>query len=159
VRFNEEDGYALKHLYESLFERSAWLEIKHSTNLNKWKKYSIKVLSALEVSARATIQVVDAGWLGQFTTTIEHGKARLTSSKDFEHLFANLAATLGEISFLQLGMMPSRSTLQNITLRHQGDWKLDIYRSVQYVQNHEQLLATHNLSAKKDVTKKAVASS
>jgi hypothetical protein len=153
VRYNEEDGYALKHLFESLFGRNAWLEIKHSTNLRQWKKYSIRVLSALEVSAKITVQVADEEWFGQFASTIEHGKRRVNSSKDFEQLFASLAASLGELSFLQLGMMPMRSTQENITVRHQSNWKLDRYRSVQYVQNSEQLAATHNLSVKKATTK------
>lgn len=153
MRYNEEDGYALKHLFESLFGRDAWLEIKHSTDLRQWKKYSVRVLSALEVSAKATIQVVDEEWFSQFTSIIEHGKSRVNSSKDFEQLFANLAASLGEVSFLQLGMMPKRSTQENISLRHQGNWKLDCYRSVQYVQNAEQLTATHNLSVERDAAK------
>ena len=144
MRYNEEDGYALKHLFESLFGRNAWLEIKHSTDLGQWKKYSLRVLSALEVSAKATVQVADEEWFGQFTSTIEHGKRRVNSSKDFEQLFASLAASLGEISFLQLGMMPMRSTQENISLRHHGNWKLDRYRSVQYVQSAEQRAATYN---------------
>jgi len=153
VRYNEEDGYALKHLFENLFGRSAWLEIKHSTDLRQWKKYSARVLSALEVSAKATIQVADADWFNQFTSTIEFGKGRVNSSKDFEQLFSSLAATLGEISFLQLGMMPRRLTQENITVRHKINWKLDRYRSVQYVQNTEQLAATHNLSVERDAAK------
>ena len=150
VRYNQEDGYALKHLFESLFGRNAWLEIKHSTDLRQWKKYSTRVLSALEGSAKATVQVADKEWFGQFASTIEHGKNRVNSSKDFEQLFASLAASLGEISFLQLGMMPMRSTQKNITVRHPSNWKLDCYRSVQYVQNAEQLAATHNLSVERD---------
>jgi len=153
VRYNEEDGYALKHLFESLFGGNAWLEIKHSTDLRQWKKYSVRVISALEVAAKATVQVADEEWFGQFDSTIEHGKRRINSSKDFEQLFASLAASLGEMSFLQLGMMPMRSTQKNITVRHQSNWKLDRYRSVQYVQNAEQLAATHNLSVERDAAK------
>ncbi|MFA5985281.1 MAG: hypothetical protein WC782_14795 [Methylococcaceae bacterium] len=153
MRYNEEDGYALKHLFENLFGRSAWVEIKHSTDLRQWKKYSARVLSALEVSAKATIQVADADWFNQFTSIIEFGKDRVNSSKDFEQLFSSLAATLGEISFLQLGMMPRRLTQENKTLRHKINWKLDRYRSVQYVQNTEQLAATHNLSVERDAAK------
>lgn len=147
MRYNEEDGYALKHLFESLFGRNAWLDIKHSTDLRRWKKYSLRVLSALEVSAKATVQVADKEWFEQFIFTIEHGKRRVNSSNDFEQLFASLAGSLGEISFLQLGMMPMRSTQESITLRHQSNWKLDRYRSVQYVQNAEQLAATHTLES------------
>ena len=150
MRYNQEDGYALKHLFENLFGRNAWSEIKHSTELNKWKKYSIRILTALEVSAKATIQVADEKWFREFTSTIEHGKSRVKLSTDFEQLFANLAASLGEISFLQLGMIPMRLTQESVTLRHQSNWKLDRYRSVQYVQNAEQQTASHNKSSKRD---------
>jgi hypothetical protein len=74
----------------------------------------------------------------------EHGKKMLQLSEDFEQLFANLAASLGTISFLQLGLIPYRLTHESVTLRHPINWKLDQYRSVQYVQNSEQRQNSYN---------------
>lgn len=138
MRYNMEDGYALKHLFENLFGQKAWLDIKHSSDLAKWKKYCTRLLSAIEVSARATIQIVDDQWLIELAAEVEHGKSLVKLSEDFEQLFANLAGSLGNISFLQLGHIPTRLTQDSVTLRHPSNWNLDCYRSVQYVQNQEQ---------------------
>jgi len=138
MRYNMEDGYVLKHLFENLFGRKAWLDLKHSTDLPKWKNYCARLLSAIEVSAKTTIQVVDEQWLRELAAQVEHGKNLIKLSKDFEQLFASLAGSLGNISFLQLGLIPTRLTQDSVTLRHTSNWKLDSYRSVQYVQNQTQ---------------------
>lgn len=138
MRYNMEDGYGLKHLFENLFGQKAWYELKHSTDIRIWKKYCTRLISAIEVSANATVQIADEAWFEQLLTEVTHGKEMLKRSEDFEQLFANLAASLGTLSFLQLGLVPRRLMEESITLRHPANWKLDRYRSVQYVQSAEQ---------------------
>lgn len=138
MRYNQEDGYGLKHLFENLFGRKAWYELKHCTDIRVWKKYCERLLSAVEVSAKATIRIADSAWFEQLSGEVEHGKEMIKLSEDFEQLFANLSSSLGSISFLQLGMIPKRLTKERVTLRHACNWTLDSYRSVQYVQNSEQ---------------------
>ena len=146
MRYNMEDAYALKHLFENLFGSEAWYELKHSTDLSKWKKYCSRLLSAIEVSAKATVQVVDQPWFEELSYQVNRGNEMINSSNDFEQLFANLSASLGNISFLQLGLIPTRLTQKSVTLRHPTNWKLDRYRSVQYVQNSEQMKNSYNKS-------------
>lgn len=144
MRYNMEDGFGLKNLFENIFGRKAWCELKHSTDIILWKKYCTRLLSAIEVSAKATVQIADEDWFEQLSMEAEHGKKMLQLSEDFEQLFANLAASLGTISFLQLGLIPYRLTHESVTLRHPINWKLDQYRSVQYVQNSEQRQNSYN---------------
>jgi len=113
-----EDAYGLKHLFENIFGRKAWYELKHSTGVATWKKYCARILSAIEVSAQATVQIVDDAWFEQLSAEVEHGKVMLKLSKDFEQLFAKLSTSLGTIGFLQLGLVPRRLSQENITLRH-----------------------------------------
>jgi len=150
VKYNLEDAYALKHIVENLFGRHAWLEIKHATDVTIWKKYSIKILSAIEFSAKATVEVADDGWFKELKSQIGHGKKIIKLTKETEQVFAALAAALANISFLQLGRVPSNITRSKITLRHPKNWKLNQYRSVQYVQTKEQVHAkrAHNKSFK-----------
>lgn len=150
MRYNVEDGYGLKHLFENTFGRKAWYDLKHSTDIGIWKKYCARLLSAIEVSAKATVQIADDAWFEQLSSEVTHGKEMVKLSEDFEQLFANLAASLGALSFLQLGLVPNRLTQENITLRHPANWKLDHYRSVQYVQNSEQRQNTHNKKKQSD---------
>lgn len=144
MRYNMEDGYGLKHLFENIFGRKAWYELKHCSDIAIWKKYCSRLLSAIEVSAISTVQIADDAWFQELAGEVGHGKEMVRISEGFEQLFANLAASLGTISFLQLGLIPSRLAQENITLRHQSNWKLDRYRSVQYVQNADQRRNSHN---------------
>lgn len=138
MQYNIEDGYPLKALVEKLFGNRAWLEIKHATNLPRWKKYTKRILSAIETSAKATIEIADNEWFEELSELIQHGKQRIKTAKNTEQLFANLSASLAEISFFQIGHIPNHSRLKQTTLRHPGNWKLDSFRSVQYVQSTKQ---------------------
>ena len=150
-----EQAFALKSVIESLFGNQAWLEIKHATGLKTWKKYSAKILSAIELSAKATVKITDAEWFSELEALIEHGKRSIKIAKDTEQIFSILAATLTRISFFQLGRMPCNGSSNKVTLRHQGNWRLSQYRSVQYVQSIEQAQAkaAHNKTLKKDAQK------
>jgi hypothetical protein len=150
MRINIEDSLGLKNLFENLFGRKAWRDLKESIDIQRWKKYCSRLLSAIEVSVQATVQVADEEWFNELSSEVEHGKEMIKLSEDFEQLFAALAASLGTISFLQLGLVPKRLTQENITLRHPTNWKLDRYRSVQYVQNEEQRKNLHNKLSKRD---------
>ena len=152
MKYNLEDAYALKSVVENLFGNRAWLEIKHATGVATWKKYSIKILSAIQISAKATVEISDSEWHSELHELIEHNKKIIKLAKDTEQIFASLSGALANISFFQLGRMPSNLTCNQVTLRHPGKWKLNQYRSVQYVQTKEQLLAkeAHNNTVKRD---------
>ena len=141
MEYNLESACALKHVIEDLFGRDAWYEIKHATDFPTWKKYSLKILSAVEFSAESTVEVCDKEWLKELKSRIEHGKKMISLTKDTEQLFSALAAALANVSFLQLGRVPSNALRKKVTLRHSGNWKLSQYRCVQYVQNKEQAAA------------------
>ncbi|MBI4792933.1 MAG: hypothetical protein HY789_09480 [Deltaproteobacteria bacterium] len=138
MQYTLEEGYPLKALVEKLFGNRAWLEIKHATSLPRWKKYAERILSAIETSAKATIEIADNEWFEELSKLINHGKTRIKTSKNTEQLFANLSASLAEVSFFQIGQVPDHSRFKQTTLRHPGNWKLDSFRSVQYVQNCKQ---------------------
>ena len=152
LKYNLENCYALKSLIERLFGNRAWLDIKHSTDLRRWKKYSTRILAAIECSAKASIEIVDDEWFEGLAKIIEHGKKRIKSAKDTEQLFATLSASLAEISFFQIGAIPNHRMQQQVTLRHPGNWKLNAFRCVQYVQSSKQSenQKAHNKRLKKD---------
>ena len=153
MEYNLESAYSLKHVIENLFGRDAWSEIKHATDLRTWKKYSLKILSAVEFSTESTIEVYDKEWLKELKSCIKHGKEMINLTKDTEQLFSALAAALANISFLQLGRIPSNILRNKVTLRHSANWKLNQYRSVQYVQNKGQSTAKKKQIAKNEENK------
>ena len=159
MEYNLESAYGLKSLVENLFGNKAWLEIKHATDVKTWKKYSIKILSAIEFTAMSTVEIADSEWFKELNVLVEFGKKRINSSKSTEEIFAALSASIANISFFQLGRLPNNTRCKQITLRHQGNWKFNEFRSVQYVQNKEQAFAkeqfnksraSHNKRVKSD---------
>ena len=82
-----EDAYPLKTLIEILFGNEAWLEIKQTTNLETWKKYSSKILAhAVPYEPESRID--------EFASM---GQTHIDAAEDTEELFASLAATLASI--------------------------------------------------------------
>ena len=147
MEYNLENCYAMKSLVENLFGSSAWYEVKHSTDPKVWRKYSTRILSAISVSARATVSIADSEWHEELNSLVEFGQSRIKSSASTELIFANLAASLASISFHQLGLVPCNIRSKQVTLRHEGNWKLDCFRSVQYVQSKEQKATKERFNA------------
>jgi len=138
LKYNLESAYGLKSLVEDLFGKKAWVEVKHATDVKTWKKYSLKIISAIELAAKSTVEISDNEWFQELNSIVEHGKGRINRSKSTEEIFASLSASVASISFFQLGRLPNNSCRQQVTLRHKGNWKFNEFRSVQYVQNKEQ---------------------
>ncbi len=132
-----EKYYSLKATLEMLWGKGTYLELKHCSDLSIWKKYAERTLQASLVAIEETVQIKDEDWQKSVDCIINHGIERIKSSKDFDDLFQYLSSTYIELSFHQIGLMPSRPPSIRPTLRKQ-DWKLDGYRTVQYVQLPEQ---------------------
>ncbi len=152
MEYRLEEAYGMKSLVENLFGKKAWLEVKHSTDVKTWKKYALKILSAIETSAEATVEIADNDWFNELHSLVEFGQGRIKGTNNTEMVFASLAASLANISFHQLGFVPSNVLQKQVTLRHKRHWKLNEFRSVQYVQNKRQFEA-------KETYKKNIAAS
>ncbi len=132
-----EKYYSLKATLEMLWGKGTYLELKHCSDLSLWKKYAERTLQASLVAIEETVQIKDEDWQKTVDIIIKHGIEKIKSSKDFDDLFQSLSSSYIELSFHQIGLMPSRYRHKRSTLRKQ-DWKLDGYRTVQYVQCLEQ---------------------
>ncbi|MEI4195915.1 hypothetical protein [Roseovarius sp. E0-M6] len=129
--------YALKSMFERIWGKDTYLDLKHCSDLKVWKRYCERTLRATEIAASDTVQVADEDWHRELCEIIQHGIGRIESAKAFDELFQCFAATYAEISFHQLGFVPSVYPATRSQLR-KGNWRLDAFRSVQYVQNAEQ---------------------
>lgn len=132
-----EKYYSLKATFERLWGKGTYLELKHCSDLSVWKKYATRTLKASLISIQETVQIKDDDWQERVEGIINHGIEMIKLSKDFDDLYETLAASYIELSFHQIGLMPSRPSNVRPVLKKQ-DWKLDGYRSVQYVQVPEQ---------------------
>lgn len=143
--------YALRSLFERVWGKDPYLELKRCSDLKVWKRYRERTLRATKMAASDTVLIVDDAWYDEFSEIIRHGIERVKAAEAFDELFQCLAATYAEASFHQLGLMPSHRLTNRVQLR-KGNWQLDAFRSVQYVQSAEQKECLARRRKKKEVT-------
>ena len=129
--------YALKTAMEEFFGKDAWSHLKECTSLSKWKNHLSKLLTAIGISIHETVQVADSDWFEEVDALLERGTSAIKLSKSVDELFSNLSGCLVRLVFHQIGFAPRRITMEKVTLAR-AYWKLDRYRTVQYVQTLEQ---------------------
>lgn len=129
--------YSLKATLERVWGKGTYSDLKHCSDVRIWKRYLQRTLEAIELSISETVQIADPAWFEEVAAILEMGAERLHDTGDFDELFQAFAATLIELSFHQIGLCPQRVMSNRATLRR-GGWKLNAYRSVQYVQSGEQ---------------------
>lgn len=138
--------YAVKALIEHLFGRDEYLKIKMGGSMSDWRKASVKLLDAIELSVKSTVEVADADWFKEVTLEIGHGKDSVRKADSIDALLSSLVAALAKLVFIQLGNLPQHWQHKTTPLTPQW-WTLTGFRSVQYVQNDKQKSAQARLNA------------
>lgn len=138
-----EKYYSLKAVFERVWGKGTYLELKHCSSLSVWKKYSERTLLASKQSIEETVLICDDDWKNDAYDIIEFGISRIQKAENFDDLFCILSSSYIELSFHQIGHAPSHSLSHRAQLR-KGNWNRNAYRTVQYVQNFEQMQAIEN---------------
>lgn len=129
---------AFKGVVEDLFGSDAWYALKESNHIPTWRGYCSKVLKSLDLAIEDTVSVCDESWKAQVKRILWHGIGSLGKAKEIDEMIGIVAASVLEVSFLQLGLMPRRKGSDSKVSLRKGAWKLDAFRSVQYVQSEAQ---------------------
>jgi hypothetical protein len=140
LRADSSQYYAIKQAFEQTFGNKAWLELKECTVVGTWKKYTANLLRAIQLAIDETVRFRDDAWFREINGHIEHGLEISRAAKSLDELLSGLAATLISVVFLQVGMFPNRRSRGKVTLAR-NNWRLDKFRTVQYIQNKGQLEA------------------
>ncbi|HEY5029163.1 MAG TPA: hypothetical protein VIK39_12190 [Candidatus Angelobacter sp.] len=138
IRADISQHCAIKMAFEQIFGNKAWLDLKECTSIAIWKKYTTKLLRAIRLAVEETIQIRDDAWFTEICEHIEHGLQITTNAKLIDELLSGLSATLIRVVFLQIGGVPNRRQDRKVTLAR-DNWRLDDFRTVQYVQSNRQL--------------------
>jgi hypothetical protein len=138
IRADISQHCAIKMAFEQIFGNEAWLDLKECTSIATWKKYTIKLLRAIRLAVEETTQVRDDAWFTEICEHIEYGLQIARNAKLIEELLSGLSATLIRVVFLQIGMVPNRTQDRKVTLAR-DNWRLDDFRTIQYVQSSRQL--------------------
>jgi hypothetical protein len=137
LRYDMSQYYPLKETLEEILGGNTYRKLKETGTLKDWRVECTRLLDALGLAAQTTVLVADDDWRAEMKQQIDHGRSLLAASDVIDELLACLCATLIRISFLQLGFAPSRRRINRVPLR-KDFWKLDAFRSVQYVQTDTQ---------------------
>jgi len=148
---NEYTKYiSVKSTIEGLFGSDAWYALKETNNIPTWRRYAQKVLRAVRLAITDTVEICDREWLEQVRARLDRGIEEIGREKAIDEIIGVLAATMIEVSFLQIGVLPHCSDKISTPLR-QGAWKLNGHRSVVYLQTKEQKEAQFRFKQRKQI--------
>ena len=134
------EHYALKALIERVLGHESFLRVKEYAPLSAWKVQASRLLKVLRRSIEVTVMVADDDWRREVADLIDRGLSRIKAAPSVPELHAGLAATLGELAFLQIGLIPEHAGRRSAPPINSTDWNLAFVRSVQYVQSAQQKL-------------------
>ena len=101
------------------------------------KKYYLKIIKSIRFSIEETISITDNNHKEELLQTIDRFKTRIKSARTFEQLDQLMITFQSEIIFLLIGFLPNRRRTNKV-INSRGNWKLDNYRQIQYIQTNEQ---------------------
>ena len=132
-------NFSIKSEIGRVLGLNAWYALKETTNTAVWKKYFEKVLKSYLAAAKATVTVADDHWHKEFEENIKDAIKRVRGANDFDCALDVFCAALIRQSYLQLGLVLKRgpSSMEEVRLVP-GSWRLNSFRTVQYVQTREQ---------------------
>ncbi|MBU9696707.1 hypothetical protein GU927_002495 [Rhodobacteraceae bacterium HSP-20] len=149
------DALNLKAAIEELLGADEWYRLKDTRSVAKWKASFLRVMNSSEVAIRATIKITDCDQLESLRSIIDQGRHDVRKSASLIDAFSAFSATFLRLSFQQLGHMPNRKGRRTSTRAIPAHWKLDTYRSVQYVQSDMQALWVEYRKDERDISEKA----
>jgi hypothetical protein len=141
LRHNTSELSSIKHLLEEIFGQPTWYKLKETGSIRTWKTETARLLRAIDLSIKSTVEISDDQWRRDMAELIADGIKRIDRAKYIDELLSDLAATLTRIVFLQIGLIPSHYGASATLPLVARNWTLKGHRSVQYVQNDAQRAA------------------
>jgi hypothetical protein len=157
VQARLEHLYPVKALVEKLFGCAAFMRIKMGGSMSDWRGAGLKLLDAIDLSVKSTVEIADGDWFKEVAEAIAHGKEGVRDAETIDALQSRLVATLAQLVFIQLGNFP-RHPLHKTTPLTAEWWTLKGYRTVQYVQSPHQKENQAQLNAKRAESARRAAS-
>jgi hypothetical protein len=115
-----------------------------------------RALKASSVAIAASVEIADDDWLMESQSILERGKEDIANSKSIRDAFSAFSACYVRLSFHQLGLVPNRRGQPGKLNAIPANWRLNVYRSVQYTQTEKQKLWSQYSKDSRPVSDKAV---
>jgi len=129
--------YRFKSLLEEIWGKETYLHLKHCSDLRIWKEYASKTLDVSLIAIEENVKIKDDDWQKEIKEIINNGLDGIKGCTSFDCLFSCISSTYIRLSFCQIGFFPI-TRLNRRSTKRRSEWKLDMIRSVQYVQSNDQ---------------------
>ena len=139
IRADHSQYYPLKALLEQILGKKSFGRVKDYAPMSVWKSEVTGLIKALSVAIAATVEVADPEWHAETKDIFERGLELVKSAQGPDELFAGLSATLGRLSFLQIGFVPRGHASADRRPLAVKNWRMNVVRTVQYVQTPDQI--------------------
>jgi hypothetical protein len=138
IRADLSQYFPLKAAFEEILGRATYSKLKDYGSIGDWRRESVRLLTALDLAISASVQVADDAWRSDIAAEIQHGIGHVRKATEIDELFAALSSALARVAFLQVGLIPrGHRNLERVSLVP-AHWRLDSFRSAQYVQSSAQ---------------------
>jgi hypothetical protein len=129
--------YEFSRLIHMLYGATDYYTIKSHNNITLAKKFYIKILKSLRFSIEETIIVIDKKHKTELLNLVNKYEKLLKQKKSFDELDQSMITFQTELIFYLIGGIPHRWRSEKI-INKKSIWKLDFFRSVQYISTPEQ---------------------
>src|SRR5216683_2135203 len=89
--------YPLKAALEALLGHRVYSRLKETATLRDWKDEIQRLLRAIKIAIKSTVEIADDDWFADIDSILEIGKTQIAESKTAAELFACLSATLARL--------------------------------------------------------------
>ena len=144
--------FQISLLFWDIFWEGEYLSFKDRCTIEDYKKHYIKLLVAYKKAIKDNILIADDDFLLEINNDIDKFIKEIKKSNNIESLNSNLISFLVNFSFLLLWDKPKNFNFNFYwakTKTWKSNWKLDKYRSIQYVQTETQKKNTRNIISQK----------
>jgi hypothetical protein len=129
--------FSMSLLIQQLYGQDSYTEFKDHQDIELVKKYYLKLLCSYSKAIKDNIDITDKYQLKSLQKILDQGHTYLKKGKSFSEIDQIFVSLQTELIFQLLGQIPDRSLKPNVTNRT-GNWKLNMFRQIQYIQNSKQ---------------------
>ena len=132
----------LSFLFWNIYWEWEYQSFKDTSSFSNYKNQYIKLIKTIRKSVKDNILISDDYFLEEINNEIEESINDCKKSKDINDLNAEIICFFSNFSFLLLWNRPDNFWFDKIyfskTKKINSNWKLNDFRSIQYIQTEEQ---------------------
>lgn len=129
--------FGLTLLFNQIYGEDEYYSFKENSTVSDFKKQFIKLIKTIENAFISSCYKTSIIHITEIKKIVEEEINNIKKSKDVETMYKNLVIFYPKLLFLIIGEIPQNSQVKK-KLSNKGNWTLNKYRQISYIQNDEQ---------------------